>query len=50
VHETISSKGVGVIHLKHLPKPLNNNAGVRYYSIAELLKGEKVVIVASQDR
>jgi hypothetical protein len=40
----------GVIHLKHLPKPLNNNAGARYYSIAELLKGEKVVVVESKDR
>lgn len=39
-----------VIHLKHLPKPLINNSGARYYSIAELIKGEKVVFVESQDR
>ncbi|MET1013782.1 MAG: hypothetical protein ABWX61_04645 [Paenisporosarcina sp.] len=44
----LSSKDV--IHLKHLPKPLNNNSGPRYYSIAELLKGEKVVNVASLDK
>lgn len=43
----LSSKGI--IHLKHLPKPKNNNSGARYYSLAELLKGEKVVFVASQD-
>ncbi|WP_017381885.1 hypothetical protein [Paenisporosarcina sp. TG-14] len=44
----LSSKDV--IHLKHLPKPPANNSGARYYSIAELIKGEKVVSVASQDK
>ena len=43
----LSSKGM--IHLKHLPKPQNNNSGARYYSLAELLKGEKIVTVASQE-
>lgn len=43
----LSSKGM--IHLKHLPKPQINNSGARYYTLAELLKGEKVVVVASQD-
>lgn len=37
------------IHLKHLPKPKKNNVGARYYTIAELLKGEKIVEVASQN-
>lgn len=38
-----------VIHLKHLPKPEVNNAGPRYYTIAEFFKGNKIIKVASQD-
>jgi len=43
----LSSKGV--IHLKHLPKPQSNNSGARYYSLAELLRGEKIVFVESKE-
>lgn len=38
-----------VIHLKHLPKPEANNAGPRYYTIAEFFKGDKIVKVANHD-
>lgn len=34
-----------IIHLKHKPKPQKNNSGGWYYSIAELVKGEKIVNV-----
>lgn len=37
-----------VVHLKHLPKPSFNSPGKRYYTIAELVKGHKLVKVASQ--
>ncbi|WP_322925110.1 hypothetical protein [Paenibacillus campi] len=31
------------IHLKHLPKPKVNNSGARYYTIAQLVKGDKIM-------
>lgn len=37
-----------IIDLKHKPKPEVNNSGARYYTLAELLKGNKIVHVESK--